>query len=61
MGIKVHPKHDGTKNLTQLQKYQEGNRKRTGRKRPKENDYKDMPEEFITPTRAEVHGSTEKL
>ena len=37
MGIKVQPKHDRTKTLTQLQKYQEGNRKRTGRKRPKEN------------------------
>ena len=51
MGVKVHPRYDGTKNLTQLQKYQEGNRKRTGRKRPKENDYKDLTEEYITPNR----------
>ena len=51
MGFKVQPKHDGTKTLTQLQKYQEGNRKRTGRKRPKELDYKDLPEEFIAPAR----------
>jgi hypothetical protein len=40
--VHVAQKHDGTKSITQLIKYQDGRKTRTGRKRPKANYYKDQ-------------------